>query len=213
MQENDLENNAIDVWEQGERGNLNIILVVLAQLLMFPFTYLCISRIRSSAWQWFNLWNMIDMVTQCMQVVCTVVYLCGAHPRGFDIMLGTQVVLLIAKIQFYARSRFGDQSIIQNGSVICSAFVAVDSSMLDTLKAVVGSIRWYLLLLILTVYSFACALFILFRKRLSECEVSARQMLFCVQRSLASGFCQSDSQHHVNVLFDAGRARSCKLLL
>ena len=51
------------------------------------------------------------------------------------------------------------------------AFVAVDSSMLDTLKAVVGSIRWYLLLMILTVYSFACAFFILFRNDYRKCDV------------------------------------------
>ena len=172
MQESDLENNAADVWEESERGQLSVILVALAQLLMFPFTYLCISRIRSSAWQWFNFWNIIDMVTQCVQVICTVVYLCGVHPPGFDVMLGMQVVLLIAKIQFYARSRFCCHSIIQIVCVLCSAFVAVDSSMLDTLKAVVGTIRWYLLLLVLTVYSFACAFFILFRKSLKECEVS-----------------------------------------
>ena len=43
--------------------------------------------------------------------------------------------------------------------------------MLDTLKAVVGSIRWYLMLLVLTVYSFACAFFILFRNTYKDCEV------------------------------------------
>lgn len=42
--------------------------------------------------------------------------------------------------------------------------MAVESSMLDMLGAVLRQLRWYLLVVVLTVYVFTVAIFILFRK-------------------------------------------------
>eukprot|EP00210_Caulerpa_lentillifera_P000770 g745.t1 len=143
------------LWNENANGRLMICSALACQLFMFPFTFVCIRRMIGSAWQWFNFWDIFDILTQVMQVICTTVYLLETRitTRTFNVMLATQTILLIAKIQFFAR-----------------AFVAVESSMLDTLKAVVGGIRWYLLLLILTLYSFACAFLILYRTEYTDCE-------------------------------------------
>mgnify|MGYP000034812664 CR=1 FL=1 len=93
----------IDLAKDGAHERCMIFLVILTQCLMFPFTFLCIKRIAAREWQWFNFWNVIDMLTQTLQVLCTVVFLIGTPPKYFDHMLAAQSVLLIAKIQFYAR--------------------------------------------------------------------------------------------------------------
>lgn len=49
--------------------------------------------------------------------------------------------------------------------------MAVESSMLDMLKAVLRQLRWYLLIVVLTIYTFTVALYIMFRKQ--KPEVSA----------------------------------------
>eukprot|EP00210_Caulerpa_lentillifera_P002104 g2019.t1 len=151
----DLGQSPLSLWNDNSNGRLMICAALCCQLFMFPFTFICIRRMLGSGWQWINFWDIIDIVTQIMQVICTTVYLLETRiaTAHFNIMLASQTILLIAKIQFFAR-----------------AFVAVESSMLDTLKAVVGGIRWYLLLLILTLYSFACAFFILYRTEYTDCE-------------------------------------------
>jgi len=144
-------------------------LVAFTQMLMLPFTYICIRRMIAKTWKWFNIWNAMETITQVIQVTCTVVYLLGTYPPHFEVLLATQVILLIVRIQFFAR--YAPLPRPDGRRSVPRAFVAVDSSMLDTLKAVVGSIRWYLLLLVLTVYSFACAFHILFRSGYKECAV------------------------------------------
>lgn len=125
-----------------------------------------------SGWKWINVWDIIDILTQVMQVICTIVYLLktGMTSRTFNVMLASQTILLIAKIQFFARLVCKGLILVLRVSCF-RAFVAVESSMLDTLKAVIGGIKWYLLLLVLTIYSFACAFFILYRTDYRDCEV------------------------------------------
>lgn len=98
-----MKENIGDLWNGGASDRWTLFLVFLTQLLMFPTTYLCIRRILVGAWNWYNLWNMIDTCIQAIQVATTVCYLTGVESMSVDIMIASQVVLLVAKIQFFAR--------------------------------------------------------------------------------------------------------------
>lgn len=85
---------------------LSYILIFLSQTFMLPFTYIEIRTIIVDGLGWINIWNFIDAMTQFIQVCCTIVYLfdTGIAPETFNIILACQVILLVVKIQFFARS-------------------------------------------------------------------------------------------------------------
>ncbi|GMH34069.1 hypothetical protein BSKO_01903 [Bryopsis sp. KO-2023] len=147
--EEDLTKNMFQLWNDDDsHGKMMVVLSFLSTFFMLPFTLIEVSTIIRYRTRWYNLWNVIDVLTQFVQVTCTVLYLATTkiEPNTFNLLLATQTVLLLVKIQFFAR-----------------AFVAVESSMLDMLKAVLRQMRWYLLIVGLTMYTFTVALYIMFR--------------------------------------------------
>ena len=47
---------------------------------------------------------------------------------------------------------------------MCRVFASAKSSLVDTLKVVISDVKWFLLFILLTLFSFALAFHILFRK-------------------------------------------------
>ena len=47
----------------------------------------------------------------------------------------------------------------------CRVFASAKSSLVDTLKVVISDVKWFLLFILLTLFSFALAFHILFRNK------------------------------------------------
>ena len=85
----------------------------------------------------------------CLQVVIAVMHL-GRYKVGSEalsVLASFQILLLWIKIQYFAR-------VLQ----------PTKNPFMDTLKAVLQDVKWFLFLLVLTVWGFTCAFYILFRQ-------------------------------------------------
>lgn len=78
-------------------------------------------------------------------------------------MHSTEAEKLFCKRELLRTSSFREAKCQPSSTMFCRAFVAVESSMLDMLSAVLRQLRWYLLVVVLTVYVFTVAVFVLFR--------------------------------------------------
>lgn len=117
---------------------------------MAPFAYISVCEILMTGLsRWFGFWNIADAAAEIMQIVCFVLHMSDAHidATTFDIILATQTVLLVTKIQYF-----------------CRAFTQVKTAFIDALIDITRDIIWFLVFLFLNMVSFALALYILFRK-------------------------------------------------
>jgi hypothetical protein len=138
------------------RGKLSVCLEVLALVVMAPFIWIEARTLSAyGIWQWANLWNVLDSCTYVLQILITVAHLqrsmFGTH--WMSVVLATQCLLLWAKMQYYSR-----------------VFQSTSTSFVDTLKAVLYDVRYFLCFLVLTFYSFAAAFHILLRRDQEKIE-------------------------------------------
>eukprot|EP00877_Chromochloris_zofingiensis_P000357 jgi/Chrzof1/10321/Cz04g37120.t1 len=155
IQDEDLSLSLSELVQQPS-GLAAVVLEVLALIFMVPFLFIELSTIRAyGVYQWANIWNLMDSCCYGLQVLITVVHLQrdAVSSNWFSVVLALQCLLLWAKVQYFSR-------VLQ----------ATSTSFVDTLKAVISDVRYFLMFLILTLYSFAAAFHILFRKDQKDIE-------------------------------------------
>lgn len=93
------------LWKNGFHSRTVVVLSILSHVFMLPFTLIEISTLIKYKTKWYSVWNIIDVSTQVIQVACTVVYLTETDikPNTFNLILAIQTILLLVKIQFFAR--------------------------------------------------------------------------------------------------------------
>lgn len=86
-------------------GRFIVVLSILGCVFMLPFTIIEIFTFMKYKTRWFTVWNVIDVSTQAMQVICAGVYLTKTNidPNTFNLILAIQTILLLVKVQFFAR--------------------------------------------------------------------------------------------------------------
>lgn len=96
------------------------------------------------------------MIGLALQVGIDVMHLCRLHVRSetLSILVAAQCLLLWLKIQYFAR-----------------VFQPTKNAFVDTLRSVVSDVKWFLLFLVLTMWGFAGAFYILFREDQQQYEV------------------------------------------
>lgn len=138
------------------RGKVAVSLEVLALVAMAPFVWIEARTMRAyGVWQWANLWNVMDSGTYLLQILITVAHLQRSlfGTNWMSVVLATQCLLLWAKMQYFSR-----------------VFQSTSTSFVDTLKAVLYDVRYFLGFLVLTFYSFAAAFHILLRRDQQQIE-------------------------------------------
>jgi len=89
----------------GER--VALVCSLISTIFTVPFTYMCICEIfqKRKITQWIIFWNIFDLLAQVFQFVCFAIYFFGISvaPNTYACLLGSQTVLLVLKIQYFAR--------------------------------------------------------------------------------------------------------------
>ena len=99
-------------WERLDANNsesVSIVASFLATVFMLPFSYISTCEVvYNGLGHWFTFWNLFDALAQICQMLCFAVYFftTDVEPNTYAIMLSTQTVLLVLKIQYFARSIF-----------------------------------------------------------------------------------------------------------
>ncbi|KAL3141754.1 hypothetical protein ABBQ32_004434 [Trebouxia sp. C0010 RCD-2024] len=117
---------------------------------MAPFLYIEAGTfLEYGFYGWRSAWNFMDVVAYVNQIVIAVMHL-GRYAVGSEalsVLVSFQILLLWVKIQYFAR-------VLQ----------PTKNPFMDTLRAVIQDVKWFLFLLVLTVWGFTCAFYILFRQ-------------------------------------------------
>ena len=88
---------------------VSIVASFLATVFMLPFSYISTCEvIYNGLGHWLTFWNLFDALAQICQMLCFVVYVftTGVEANTYAIMLSTQTVLLVLKIQYFSRCVF-----------------------------------------------------------------------------------------------------------
>lgn len=136
------------------RERASLLASLVSTVFMIPFSYISTCEVvYNGIRHWLTFWNLFDALAQICQMLCFVVYFFGANvdPKTYAIMLSTQTVLLVLKIQYFAR-----------------AVLQVEVAFIDNLNEVLREAAMFLILWITTVVSFAVALYNLFKKDLDS---------------------------------------------
>lgn len=59
-------------------------------------------------------------------------------------------------------------------------FASAKSSLVDILKVVISDVKWFLIFLLLTLFSFALAFYILYRDDGEDAKLVSKQFLWCL---------------------------------
>jgi len=148
FQNEDLSLGYGDIWENSFTGKAKIILNLLSVVFMSPFLLIEGNTMLDYGFNWFSMWNLLDIVTYTIQFITCIVYISreGIEQEWFSVLMAVQVIFLFAKVQYFSR-----------------VFASAKSSLVDTLKVVISDVKWFLLFILLTLFSFALAFHILFR--------------------------------------------------
>lgn len=145
----DLDWSLEKVWNSNSEGKIRIISCVLSVCFMFPFLIVELNTMWSYGRSWLHqFWNMIDTAMYTLQILILIVYFDRSSIKSgwYSAVLACQCVLLFAKIQYFSR-----------------VFDTSRGSLVDTLKVVIGEVKWFLLFIFLTMLSFGIAFSILYR--------------------------------------------------
>lgn len=148
FQDEDLNLSLSQLWHR-PNGVITIISLMLSLIGMTPFIYIeACTLAEYGPSRWLGVWNAIDLCTYVLQVVISIAYLgrWQLHSDAISILAAIQVLLLWVRIQYFAR-----------------AFQSMGNSFVNTLAAVVTSVRSFLMLLLITLWGFAGAYYILYR--------------------------------------------------
>ncbi|DBA86726.1 TPA: hypothetical protein ACH3X2_005431 [Trebouxia sp. C0005] len=133
-----------------KRGIITVASEALALLGMTPFSYIEICTVLEyGPKRWLSIWNLMDLATYFLQIAIDVLHLSRLNVRSeiLSILVASQCLLLWLKIQYFAR-----------------VFQPTKNAFVDTLRSVVADVKWFLLFLVLTMWGFAGAFYILFRE-------------------------------------------------
>ncbi|DBA98675.1 hypothetical protein WJX77_002585 [Trebouxia sp. C0004] len=133
-----------------KRGIITVASEALALLGMTPFIYIEICTVLEyGPKRWLSIWNLMDLATYFLQIAIDVLHLSRLNVRSevLSILVASQCLLLWLKIQYFAR-----------------VFQPTKNAFVDTLRSVVADVKWFLLFLVLTMWGFAGAFYILFRE-------------------------------------------------
>lgn len=78
----------------------------IAVFFMIPFFYISLCEvIYNGLKHWLTFWNLFDVLAQICQLACFIIFFFGIKisANDYTILLSTCVVLLILKIQYFAR--------------------------------------------------------------------------------------------------------------
>ncbi|KAK9804624.1 hypothetical protein WJX73_000016 [Symbiochloris irregularis] len=130
------------------REVFTIALLVVSTLGMAPFLYIEVCTVAEYGPLWLNAWNIMDVLTYAAQIAIAALYLGRIHLESnyFSVLVALQVLLLWIKVQYFAR-------VLQPTS----------NPFMETLRSVIMQTKWFIFLLLLTVYGFAAAFYTLFR--------------------------------------------------
>mmetsp|Transcript_6515 Transcript_6515/g.18757 ORF Transcript_6515/g.18757 Transcript_6515/m.18757 type:complete len:521 (-) Transcript_6515:416-1978(-) len=131
------------------RGAATMVSLALSGVGMLPFLYIEVcTLLEYGPMRWLNVWNLTDLATYFLQIYITVSYFTrwNLDSETISIFTALQVLLLYWKIQYWAR-----------------AFQPLKNSFVDTLRAVIRDSSWFILLLLVTLWGFSAAFYILFR--------------------------------------------------
>jgi len=116
---------------------------------------------------WFSAWNSLDIISYALQIAITVMHVArlGIHSNGSSVVASLQVLILWLRVQYFAR-----------------CVQPTKNPFMETLRAVINDVKWFLALLLLTLWGFSCSFYILFRKDQQKQEFST------IWRSLSTMF-------------------------
>mmetsp|Transcript_1853 Transcript_1853/g.5429 ORF Transcript_1853/g.5429 Transcript_1853/m.5429 type:complete len:488 (+) Transcript_1853:199-1662(+) len=130
-------------------GICTIVAAIVALIGMAPFLYIEFCTITEyGAKRWLSVWNVLDVLTYVLQIVISVMFFTRWQVKSdtLSILAAIQVLSLWWKVQYFAR-----------------AFQQMRNTFLNTVVAVIRDVRWFMLLLLVTLWGFAGAYYILYR--------------------------------------------------
>ena len=94
-----------DVWEKSTSGKAKIILNLLSVLFMCPFVLIEANTMLDYGFNWFSMWNLLDIVTYSVQLITCIVYISrqGVEAEWFSVLMAVQCIFLFAKVQYFSR--------------------------------------------------------------------------------------------------------------
>lgn len=149
FQEEDLSRDLIELL-YSPYGFTIVASEVVALLAMAPFVYLEIcSVIDFGPSRWLSIRNLIDVITYGLQVMIDVMHLGRLYvgSETLSILIAVQCLLLWLRFQFFVR-----------------VFQPTKNGFMDSLQSILDDVKWSLLFLVLTMWGFAGAFYILFRE-------------------------------------------------
>jgi hypothetical protein len=132
-----------------QRGITTVTSLIVSLCGMVPFIYIEIcTLVQYGPGRWLSAWNIIDICTYVFQILISIAYFGRWQLKSdaLSTLSALQVLLLWWRVQYFAR-----------------AFQNTRNTFLNTLVAVTRSVWPFLILLLLTLWGFAGAFYILFR--------------------------------------------------
>ncbi|KAA6418224.1 MAG: WD-40 repeat [Trebouxia sp. A1-2] len=128
----------------------------VALLAMVPFVYLEVCTVIDfGPSRWLSTWNLINLITYILQVAIDVMHVGRLYvgSETLSLFIAAQCLLLWLRFQFFVR-----------------VFQPTKNAFVDTLQSILDDVKWSLLFLVLTMWGFAGAFYILFREDQAEFE-------------------------------------------
>ncbi|PNH09915.1 hypothetical protein TSOC_003389 [Tetrabaena socialis] len=131
------------------QGRAAVTFEAVALLAMAPFAAgeLCVLSAYGLR-GWLTAWNMLDCATYGMQITITVLHL-GLYRDGpfwLTLAVAVQAVLLVVRLTYFSR-----------------VFRSTTFDFMGSLQAVSREVGWYVAVLLLLMWGFACAFYTIFR--------------------------------------------------
>ena len=105
-EESDLHRGFWYIYESKSQERLATVTSFLSTAFMLPFSYISLCEVWwNGVKHWLTFWNLFDVLAQLCQMLCFFVYFFGmdVSANSYAVMLSTQTVLLVLKIQYFAR--------------------------------------------------------------------------------------------------------------
>lgn len=105
VQDEDCERSYSDIWNGSSTGKIKILLNLLSMLFMSPFVLIELNTMLDYGFNWFSMWNLLDIATYSIQVITVVVYISrqGTGDEWFSVLMALQCIFLFAKVQYFSR--------------------------------------------------------------------------------------------------------------
>ncbi|KAL0035205.1 hypothetical protein WJX79_005983 [Trebouxia sp. C0005] len=155
FQEEDLSKSLLELLES-PYGFAILASEAVALLAMVPFVYLEVCTVIDfGPSRWLSTWNLINLITYILQVAIDVMHVGRLYvgSETLSLFIAAQCLLLWLRFQFFVR-----------------VFQPTKNAFVDTLQSILDDVKWSLLFLVLTMWGFAGAFYILFREDQAEFE-------------------------------------------